>query len=103
MMPNYVSDDTQTITFNTCKFYIDVTGIKAGFVNCMGGTHIFNQCTFDYTGGSMFGSNHVVRWSAVNAYSEKATGYSTSVILNGCTRINCATQKYGEVSSLVTK
>ena len=100
VMPNSVENANGTIEFNNCTFKITTAGFpQAGYVNCMGGTHIFNNCTFDFTGGSTMGSNQYVRWNAVNSYSE--SGYSTSVILNGCTFINCATQRYGSNSTLV--
>ena len=37
----------------------------------------------------------------VNVYSESE--YSTVVVLNGCTRINCGTRKYGPNSTLTIK
>ena len=94
--PNFVNNSAGVATFNNCLFTVGSDNI--GLVNCMGGTHIFNNCTFDYTGGSTFGSNQYVKWNAVNSYSES---FSTSVTLNGCTRINCGTQKFGGNSTLI--
>ncbi len=100
VMPNLVDNSEATITFNNCEFYITTDAlIKSGYVNCMGGTHIFKNCTFDFTGGNQ-GSSPVVKYNAVNSYSED---YSTNVILEGCTFINCGTQKYGANSTLTTK
>ena len=38
----------------------------------MGGVQTFANCTFDYTGGSTFGSNQYTIWNAVNVYQEKS-------------------------------
>ena len=83
---------------NNCTFKISTDAFPtSGYVNCMGGTHTFTNCTFDYTGGSTMGSNQYVRWNAVNSYSER---YSTAVHLVGGTFINCGTQRYGSNSTL---
>ena len=96
--PNFVNNPAGESTFINCTFTVGSDNI--GLVNCMGGTHTFNNCTFDYTGGATFGSNQFVKWNAVNSYSER---YSTAVILNGCTYINCGTQRYGSNSTLTKK
>ena len=96
--PNFVQNSNGTATFNNCRFTVGSDNI--GLVNCMGGTHTFNNCTFDYAGGSTLGSNQYVKWNAVNSYSER---YSTNVILNGCTFINCGTQRFGSNSTLTIK
>ena len=98
--PNFVDRATGTAQFNNCMFKVGSAFIKQGYVNCMGGTHIFTNCTFDYTGGSTSGRNQYVRWIAVNSYSER---YSTHVELIGCTFINCGTQRYGSNSTLTIK
>ena len=88
----------RTMDFNNCTFKISTDAFPtSGYVNCMGGTHTFTNCTFDYTGGSTMGSNQYVRWNAVNSYSER---YSTAVHLVGGTFINCGTQRYGSNSTL---
>lgn len=95
-MPNSVDKADGALDFNSCTFKITENGFpKAGYVNCMGGTHNFTNCTFDFTGGSTMGSNQFVKWNVVNAYSER---YTTAVYLNGCTRTNCGTQTYQQVS-----
>ena len=96
--PNFVQNSNGVATFNNCTFTLGSDGI--GLVNCMGGTSIFNACTFDYEGGATFGSNSYVKWNAVNSYSEN---YSTKVILNGCTFKNCGTQRFGSNSTLTIK
>ena len=102
VMPNCVDNAEATMQFNNCTFKITNNAmIKSGYTNCMGGTHTFTNCTFDYTGGSTMGSNQYVRWNAVNSYSEP--GYSTEVILSGCTFTNCGTQRYGSNSTLTVK
>ncbi|MBO5889285.1 MAG: hypothetical protein J6Q58_04010 [Clostridia bacterium] len=98
--PNFVEKADGKSQFNNCTFTVGTAFIKQGWVNCMGGTHTFTNCTFDYTGGSTNGSNQYVKYNAVNSYSES---YSTAVILEGCTRINCSTQKYGSNSTLTVK
>ena len=98
--PNCVEDLTISYTFNNCYFTVLEGGwpANAGYVNCMGGTHTFNGCTFDYTGGSMMGSNQFTKWCAVNAYGQNSSNpnpphtLGTTVILNQCTLINCGTQ-----------
>ena len=96
--PNFVQNTNGESTFNNCTFKVGSENI--GLVNCMGGKHTFVGCTFDYTGGATYGSNQYVRWNAVNSYSER---YSTTVILDGCTFINCGTQRYGGNSTLTVK
>ena len=98
--PNMVAKADGNTVFNNCQFKIGTAFMKQGWVNCMGGTHTFIGCTFDYTGGSTNGSNQYVRYNAVNSYSER---YSTAVILEGCTFINCGTQRYGSNSTLTVK
>ncbi len=99
--PNFVEKADGTAQFNECTFKLGYAFMKQGYVNCMGGTHIFTGCTFDYTAGSTSGSNQYVRWNAVNSYSEPA--YATSVTLVGCKFTNCGTQKYGSNSTLTVK
>ena len=94
IFPNFYSKADGVATFNNCSFALSPSE-NIGLVNCMGGTHVFNQCTFNYNGGSTFGSNQYVRWNAVNSYSEN---YYTSVTLVGCTYINCATQTFQTIS-----
>lgn len=98
IMPNFTANAAGTATFNTCRFTV-ISG-EPGYVNCMGGTHTFTNCTFDFTGGATFGSNQYVKWNAVNSYSER---YSTAVVLEGCQFINCGTQRYGSNSTLTVK
>ena len=96
VMPNSVDKADGVLDFNNCTFKITENGFpKTGYVNCMGGTSNFNNCTFDFTGGSTMGSNQYVKWNAVNSFSEN---YKTAVYLNGCTRVNCGTQKFQTVS-----
>ena len=91
--PNFVQNSAGKSTFTNCTFTVGSDNI--GLVNCMGGEHTFNNCTFDYTGGSTMGSNKYVKWNAVNSYSED---YSTKVVLNDCTFINCGTQRFASNS-----
>ena len=67
-----------------------------------GGTHVFNTCTFDYTGLTQTNSG-IIDTAAVNVSSESDGSNSTTVILNGCTRISCGTRKYGANSTLTIK
>lgn len=100
VFPNFVEKPDGKSVFNNCTFKVGSAFMKQGYVNCMGGTHTFVNCTFDYTGGNTSGSNQYVRYNAVNSYSES---YSTAVILEGCSFTNCATQKYGSNSTLTVK
>ena len=84
-------------TFNNCSFGL-TEGFKVGYVNCMAATSIFNQCTFDYTGGSNMNMG-VTKLNAVNAYSEN----TTYVELNGCVRNNCTTYANTSNSTLVVR
>lgn len=93
--PNFTNNPAGASTFNNCTFELSAFGV--GYVNCMGGSHTFNNCTFNYVGGATFGSNQYTKWNAVNSYSES---YSTSVVLNGCTRNNCGTHIVGSNGTL---
>ena len=95
--PNATENTDAVYTYENCTFGVS-EGV--GYVNCMGGTHIFKNCTFDYTGGSTMGSNQYTKWNAVNSYSER---FSTAVILDGCTFINCGTHKVGSNATLTVK
>ena len=101
MMPNGTSNTNAVFTYDNCTFGVSTEGGSVGYVNCNGGTHIFNNCTFDFTGGLTYGSGAAVKWNAVNSYSE--TGRPTSVILNGCTFVNCSTNRFGPSSGLTVK
>ena len=99
--PNATAVLTATYTFENCTFTTSGGSGTIGYVNCMGGNHIFNNCTFDFTGGATYGSNQYTTWSAVNAYSENR--FSTSVVLDGCTRINCGAVRIGPNASLTIR
>lgn len=93
-------------TLNNCSFGL-TEGFKVGYVNCMAATSIFNQCTFDYTGGSNMNMG-VTKLNAVNAYSENTNtleshNYTTYVELNGCVRNNCTTYANTSNSTLVVR
>ena len=101
IMPNAVENTDAVFTYESCTFGLPGGSGTVGYVNCMGGTHIFNNCTFDFTGGATFGSNQYVRWNSVHSYSESR--YSTKVTLIDCTRINCTTTKYGPNSTITVQ
>ncbi|MBQ9975358.1 MAG: hypothetical protein IJP16_02535 [Clostridia bacterium] len=101
VITNFVDNPDGVAEFNVCRFTKATSGLPMrNFVEGMGGTHNFNGCTFDYTGVTQ-SSMGVISSGCVNVYSE--SGYSTTVVLNGCTRISCGTRTYGPNSSLVIK
>ncbi len=101
VITNFVDNPVGVAEFNVCTFKKASSGIVSrSFVEGMGGTHNFNNCTFDYTGVTQ-SSMGVITSGCVNVYSESE--YSTTVVLNGCTRINCGTRTYGPNSSLIVK
>ena len=89
---NFSYSDTPdtTGTYNNCTF-----GLYEGWGKtiCMGGSHAFNTCSFDYTGGSSLNNS----WpNAITAYGENR--FPASVVLNGCTRTNCGTYVVGNAT-----
>ena len=87
-------------TYNNCTFTKAASGNN--YVMVYGGTHIFNGCTFDYTGVTQ-SSMGTINTGCVNSTSESDGSNYTVVILDGCTRINCGTRKYGANSTLTIK
>ena len=96
----FVNNPDGVFTFNNCTF-TKADG-NSNYVMAKGGTHIFNGCTFDYTGLTQ-SSMGVINAATVNCTSESDGSDSTVVILNGCTRINCGTRTYGAKSTLTVK
>ena len=87
-------------TYNNCTFTKHTSGNS--YVMAYGGTHLFNGCTFDYTGLTQSNMG-VINTACVNASSESDGSNTTVVVLDGCTRINCGTRKYGADSTLTIK
>ncbi len=101
VITNFVDNPVGVAEFNGCRFMKATSGIPMkNYVQAMCGTHNFNTCTFDFTGVTQ-SSMGAVTSGCVNVYSESE--YSTTVVLNGCTRINCGTRIYGSNSSLIVK
>ncbi len=101
VITNFVDRPDGVAEFNGCTFTKATSGIYLkNFVEAMGGTHNFNNCTFDFTGVTQ-SSQGVLTSGCINVYSESE--YSTTVVLNGCTRTNCGTRTYGPNSSLIIK
>ncbi len=101
VITNFVDNPVGVADFNGCIFTKATSGVPMkNFVEGMGGTHNFNNCTFDYTGVTQ-SSMGVVTSGCINVYSE--AGYSTTIVLNGCTRTNCGTRTYGPNSTLTIK
>ena len=96
----FVNNPDGVFTFNNCTFTKAASGNN--YVMAHGGTHIFNGCTFDYTGVTQSNMG-TVNTASVNCTSESDGSNATVVILNGCTRINCGTRKYGANSTLTIK
>lgn len=99
VLSNQVNNPDGVSEFNNCLFTKSDSS-PYNFTEGMGGTHVFNNSTFDYTGVNQ-SSMGVINNGSVNVYSE--SGYSTTVILNSCTRTNCGTRKYGSNSTLTIK
>ena len=87
-------------TYNNCTFTKATSGNN--YVMAYGGTHLFNNCTFDYTGVTQSNMG-IINAASINASSESDGSNSTVVILEGCTRINCGTRKYGANSTLTIR
>ncbi len=101
VITNFVDRPDGVAEFNECTFKKATSGlISRSFVEGMGGTHNFNGCTFDYTDVTQ-SSMGVISSGCINVYSESE--YSTTVVLDNCTRINCGTRTYGPNSSLIIK
>ena len=100
ILSNFVDNAAGVAEFNNCTFTKAANSPRYNYIEGMGGTHIFTSCTFDYTGISQ-GNMGVIDYSAINVYSESE--YSTTVILDGCTRIGCGTRKYGPNSTLIVR
>ena len=84
-------------TYNKCTFTCSASGNS--YVMAKGGTHLFNGCTFDYTGATQSNIG-IANTCCINVTSESDGSDATVVILDGCTRINCGTRKYGSNSTL---
>ena len=100
IITNFVANTDGAATFNNCTFTKAASGNN--YVMAMGGTHTFKGCTFDYTGVTQTNIG-TVNTATVNACSDSDNSYSTTVILDGCTRINCGTRTYGPKSTLTIK
>ena len=97
---NFVDNTNGIATFESCTFTKAASGNN--YVMAMGGTHIFNACTFDYTGLTQ-SSIGIINNASINSSSDSDGTYSTVVILEACERINCGTRKYGPNSTLTIK
>ena len=87
-------------TYNDCTFTRPTFGNS--YVMTKGGTHLFNGCTFDYTGATQSNIG-IADTCCINVTSESDGSDETVVVLNGCTRINCGTRTYGDKSTLAIK
>ena len=101
VITNFVDNaDDGVAEFYGCTFTKSLG--RYNFLECMGGSHIFYNCTFDYTGLTQ-GSMGVLDTAALNIYSESDGSYATYVETNGCDFINCGTRQYGAKSTFVKK
>ena len=92
-LSNFVDNPSGVAEFNDCTFTkAPTSNSNYQFTEAMGGTHNYNNCTFDYTGIKQTAMG-VITSCCLNIYSE--TEYSTAVVLNGCTFINCGTAQHG--------
>ena len=95
-------DSTNAVaTYNNCTFAKHPGGGNS-YVMASGGTHLFNGCTFDYTGLTQSNMG-IANTCTINVMSESDGSNTTVVVLDGCTRINCGTRKYGADSTLTIK
>ena len=96
----FLNSHNGVATYNNCTFTKSSFGNS--YVMANGGTHLFNGCTFDYTGLTQSNIG-VINTASINSVSESDGSNPTVVILDGCTRINCGTRKYGSNSTLTVK
>ena len=96
----FANNPNGVATYNNCTFTKAASGNN--YVMAYWGTHIFNGSTFDYTGVTQ-SSMGTINTGCINSTSEGDGSNSTIVILDGCTRINCGTRKYGANSTLTIK
>ena len=96
----FANNPNGVATYNNCTFTKADSGNH--YVMTNGGTHLFNGCTFDYTGVTQSNMG-IINTASVNVTSESDGSNFTVVVLDGCTRINCGTRKYGDNSTLVVK
>ncbi len=97
----FINYNSGVATYNNCTF-TKHPGSGNSYVMASGGTHLFNECTFDYTGLTQSNMG-VINTCSVNSVSESDGSNSTVVVLNGCTRVNCGTRQYGSDSKLTIK
>ena len=96
----FANNPNGVATYNNCTFTKAASGNH--YVMTYGVTHLFNGCTFDYTGVTQSNMG-TINTASVNATSESDGSNFTVVVLDGCTRINCGTRKYGANSTLTIK
>ena len=96
----FANNPNGVATYNNCTFTKAASGNH--YVMTYGGTHLFNGCTFDYTGVTQSNMG-TINTGCINSTSDGDGSNSTIVILDGCTRINCGTRKYGANSTLTIK
>ena len=96
----FANNSDAVATYNNCTFTKAASGNH--YVMAYWGTHIFNECTFDYTGVTQSNMG-TINAACVNSTSDGDGSNSTVVILDGCTRINCGTRTYGANSTLTVK
>ena len=96
----FANNPNGVATYNNCTFTKATSGNH--YVMTYGGTHLFNGCTFDYTGVTQSNMG-TINAASVNATSDSDGSNFTVVVLDGCTRINCGTRQYGANSTLTIK
>ena len=98
---DFAKNDSSSLTFNNCT--ITKHSYGQNYVLATGGTHTFNACTFDYTGVTQTNLGVNIYTGAINSKNDSDNDYSTAVILDGCTLINCKTNRDGANSTLTIK
>ena len=68
--------------FNNCTFNLNSDGF--GYVQCMGGNVLFDECTFSLAGSNNMNFSSYTKFGQLNLYSDR---YNTVVTLRGCNSV----------------
>lgn len=71
------------VEFNNCSFEVNDSGY--GFVQCMGGTDVFNDCQFNISGSKTMNIGSITKYAHLNLYSVQ---FNTVVYLNRCNSVS---------------
>ncbi len=68
--------------FNNCEFKL---GAGTGYVQCGGGNVYFNNCSFDYAGGSTMFDSPYTKYNKINLYSDRT---NVNVTFTNCVGVS---------------